>query len=74
MLVLYWYQGRGRIQANEHLVKWDLSRDSALRQRSEEALVRIVAPITESEEDAYAVAARVAEKVATLPHCRLENG
>ena len=65
MLVLYWYQGRGRIQANEYLVKWDLLRDSALRQRSEEALVRIVVPITASEADAYAVAARVPEKVAT---------
>lgn len=65
VLVLYWYQGRGRIQANEYLVKWDLLRDSALRQRSEEALVRIVVPITESEADAYAVATRVAEKVAT---------
>ena len=65
VLVLYWYQGRGRIQANEYLVKWDLLRDAAIQQRSEEALVRIVVPITESEADAYAVAARVAEKVAT---------
>ncbi|MEP6763187.1 MAG: exosortase C-terminal domain/associated protein EpsI [Gemmatimonadaceae bacterium] len=41
-LVYYWYQGRGRIEANEYRVKWDLLRDAALRGRTEEALVRIV--------------------------------
>lgn len=44
-LVYYWYQGRGRVASNEYRVKWDLLRDSALRGRSEEALVRIVVPI-----------------------------
>ena len=44
-LVYYWYQGRGRVASNEYKVKWDLLRDSALRGRSEEALVRIVVPI-----------------------------
>ncbi|MEO7360307.1 MAG: exosortase C-terminal domain/associated protein EpsI [Gemmatimonadaceae bacterium] len=41
-LVYYWYQGRGRIAANEYRVKWDLPRDAALYGRTEEALVRIV--------------------------------
>jgi len=45
-LVYYWYQGRGRIAANEFAVKWDLLRDASLRGRSEEALVRIVIPLT----------------------------
>ena len=45
-LVYYWYQGRGRVASNEYRVKWDLLRDSALRGRSEEALVRIVVPIS----------------------------
>jgi EpsI family protein len=44
-LVYYWYQGRGRVQANEYSVKWELLRDKAVRGRSEEALVRIVVPI-----------------------------
>lgn len=44
-LVYYWYQGRGRVASNEYRVKLDLLRDSALRGRSEEALVRIVVPI-----------------------------
>ncbi len=45
-LVYYWYQGRGRIEASEYRVKWDLMRDAALYGRTEEALVRIVVPIS----------------------------
>lgn len=51
-LVLYWYQGRGRVAANEYRVKYDLLRDSALRGRSDEALVRIVVPVVRSTEEA----------------------
>lgn len=60
-LVLYWYQGRGRIAHDEYLVKWDLLRDAALYRRSDEALVRIVVPIEDGEDAAFATAARVAE-------------
>lgn len=61
-LVFYWYQGRGRVAANEYRVKWELLRDSALRGRSEEALVRIVVYLTPNttEEQATALATRVA--------------
>jgi EpsI family protein len=52
-LVLYWYQGRGRVEANEYAVKWNLLRDAALHRRSDEALVRIVVPVTSSEEAAF---------------------
>lgn len=60
-LVYYWYQGRGRVAANEYVVKWELLRDAALRGRTEEALVRIVVPLTEGEKAAEALATRVAE-------------
>ena len=40
-VVLYWYQGRGRVEANEYRVKWNLLRDAAVRRRSDEALVRV---------------------------------
>jgi EpsI family protein len=43
--VYYWYQGRGRISANEYFVKFELLRDAALRGRTEEALVRVVVPV-----------------------------
>ena len=59
-LVLYWYQGRGRVEANEYMVKWDLLRDAALRRRTEEALVRVVVPITGTEAQAFQAAARAA--------------
>ena len=62
-LVLYWYQGRGRVESNEYVVKWDLLRDSALRQRSEEALGRIVVPVTDGEDAAFALASDVAAEV-----------
>jgi EpsI family protein len=59
-LVLYWYQGRGRVASNEFRVKWDLMRDAALRRRSDEALVRIVVPIRSNQDEAL----RLAESVA----------
>ena len=62
-VVLYWYQGRGRIAANEYAVKWQLLRDAATRGRTEEALVRVVVPVSDSEEQAFELAARAAETV-----------
>lgn len=59
-LVLYWYQGRGRVQANEYVVKWDLLRDAALKGRSDEALVRVVVPVTDSVDAAFDLASKVA--------------
>jgi len=51
-LVYYWYQGRGRVEANEYKVKWNLLRDAAVDGRTEEALVRIVVPLARSAEGA----------------------
>ena len=64
-LVLYWYQGRGRIVANEYRVKWNLLRDAALRRRSDEALVRVVVPIRRGtpESLAYDQATRIAQQL-----------
>ncbi|HKJ01711.1 MAG TPA: EpsI family protein [Longimicrobiales bacterium] len=62
-LVLYWYQGRGRVQASEYMVKWDLLRDAALLQRSDEALVRIVVPNPGAEADSFGLARSVAERL-----------
>ena len=45
---------------NEYWVKWDLLRDAALKRRSDEALVRIVVPVRDSE----AVALRTADSAA----------
>jgi len=59
-LVLYWYQGRGRVAYDEYLVKWDLLRDAILKRRTDEALVRVVVPITGSEDQALARAKQIA--------------
>ncbi len=45
-LVYYWYQGRGRVAYDEFRVKYELLRDAAIHGRTEEALVRIVVPVT----------------------------
>ena len=44
-VVYYWYQGRGRVSANEYLVKWEQIRDRATSGRSDEALVRVLVPV-----------------------------
>jgi EpsI family protein len=44
-VVYYWYQGRGRVVANEYAVKWNLLRDAAVAGHTEEALVRVVVPV-----------------------------
>jgi EpsI family protein len=62
-VVLYWYQGRGRIESSEYAVKLQLLRDAALRRRSDEALVRVVVPIATTEEDALAMAASIASQL-----------
>jgi EpsI family protein len=48
-VVLYWYQGRGRVSHSEYGVKWELLRDAAARGRTEEALVRVMVPIAPSK-------------------------
>ena len=44
-VVLYWYQGRGRVIANEYANKLWLMVDAAKLHRSNGSLVRVVAPV-----------------------------
>ncbi len=44
-LVYYWFQERGRIFANEYLMKWHLFKDAVLKNRTDGALVRITTPV-----------------------------
>lgn len=53
-LVYYWYQGRGRIVADEYRVRWYLLSDAVLRRRTDEALVRLVFPLERGEDVARA--------------------
>jgi EpsI family protein len=64
VLVLYWYQGRGRVVASEYQAKWELLRDAALKRRSDEALVRVVVPIVNGEEErAFGLALSAAQSL-----------
>lgn len=55
-LVYYWFQGRGRIIANEYLNKWYLFTDALFENRTDGALVRYVTPVFPDEEMAQAEA------------------
>lgn len=62
-LVLYWYQGRGRVLRSELWGKWYQIWDGLLRHRSDEALVRIVSPVRGSAAHARARAIAFAGRV-----------
>jgi EpsI family protein len=72
-LVIYWYQGRGRVESNEYRVKWNLLRDAALKRRSEEALVRVMVPVSTSEENAFQLAAAVAAELVAAVNSALPS-
>jgi EpsI family protein len=50
-IVIYWYQSRGRVIANEYVEKLYLVRDAILRNRSDGALVRFSATATAKTEE-----------------------
>jgi EpsI family protein len=61
-LVIYWYQGRGRSVANEYWDKMYTVFDSVARRRSDGALVRVIAPVESSTEDAEKLASNLASE------------
>lgn len=48
-LVYYWFQGHGRIVANEYINKWYLFLDAVFKNRTDGALVRYVTPVLPHE-------------------------
>jgi len=48
-MVLYWYQGRGRVIASEYAGKFWTVADAISRNRTDGALVRLVTPMDDSE-------------------------
>lgn len=59
-LMLYWYQGRGRIVANEYVDKLSTIYDSVRLRRSDGSLVRIITAIGDSEAEAIKSASDLA--------------
>ena len=64
-VVLYWYQGRGRVVANEYANKALLMWDAATRRRTSGGLVRVITPVTSTTDAAARQAAEFA--TALLP-------
>ena len=55
-LMLYWYQGRGRVVTSEYWGKVYTVLDSIRMRRSDAAMVRITVPVTSSDADALKTA------------------
>jgi EpsI family protein len=53
-LVLYWYQGRGRVIASEYYGKFWMVADAISRNRTDGALVRLITPMNDGEANAHA--------------------
>ena len=72
-VVLYWYQGRGRVIANEYANKFWLMFDAARLHRSDGALVRVVAPVMRSAGGSLAAADSAAADFTRAIFSRLPN-
>ncbi|KGA94333.1 putative membrane protein [Leptospirillum ferriphilum] len=65
-LVLYWYQERGHIFANEYRGRVYLIEDALLLHRTDGALVRVSMPVTHSVEETFKKEARFLENLSPL--------
>lgn len=65
-VVFYWYQGRGRVVANEYANKALLMLDAARLRRTSGGLVRVILPVTTTVEAAAGELTRFSD--ALLPH------
>lgn len=64
LMMIYWYQGRGRFAANEYADKVLTVWDSIARRRSDGALVRVVTPIENSEKESIEAAIDLSAQLA----------
>ena len=62
--MLYWYQGRGRIEPSEYRDKLNTVWDSVSRQRSDGAIVRVMTGVGSDEAGAERAAADLAARLA----------
>jgi exosortase D (VPLPA-CTERM-specific) len=69
-VVYYWFQQRGRDITNEYLVKWYIFWDALTRNRTDGALVRIIAPVMPGMDEARADAAVAQFARAALPNLK----
>ncbi len=67
-VMIYWYQGRGHIEASEYTDKINTVWDSVTRRRTDGAMIRVMTDVGSDEAAAFAAAndlsARLAERIA----------
>ena len=63
-VLIYWYQGRGRVERSEYADKINTIFDSVTRRRSDSAMVRVMTSIGSSEPDATNAAIDLAAQTA----------
>jgi EpsI family protein len=63
-LMVYWYQGRGRALSSEYWGKFYTVLDSVRRRRSDGAMVRVMVPVGNSQEEAQKTAVDLASQAA----------
>jgi len=64
-LMVYWYQGRGRAVASEYWGKIYTVLDSVRRRRSDGAMIRVMIPLGNSQEEAQKTALELAAQAAS---------
>ncbi len=62
-VMIYWYQGRGRIEASEYQDKINTVFDSVFSRRSDGAMVRVMTSVGNDEEDAVKVGSELAGRL-----------
>ncbi len=65
-VMIYWYQGRGRIEASEYNDKLNTIRDSVQRRRSDGAIVRVMTSVGNDETAAIQAASDLSARLEEL--------
>lgn len=63
-IMIYWYQGRGRVEASEYRDKLNTVWDSAFRRRSDGAMIRVMTSVAGDEIRATAAATDLSAQLA----------
>lgn len=63
-VMIYWYQGRGRIEASEYDDKLNTIWDSVTRRRTDGAMVRVMTSVGSDESEALNAASDLAARLA----------
>lgn len=65
-VMIYWYQGRGRMEASEYRDKINTVWDSVLRRRSDGAMVRVMTSVGQDESAAIKAASDLSARLAEV--------